>query len=484
MERCDDSELVFENDIYVITVKVLPEEILRVEAEQKNDGSFWRGDFNSGYIEEITKKTGNSKSFAVFVKMLRSAILQDSDSVFVSLLTYYELEVLKARKTNACQISGEPTNNKRYLILTYVGEFDRVHYPLPLLFEDIPERDNLRRTIQRLKIEMAELKSRLIFRRDNSGSIDFQKDDDEIVQDDSSRFQDEKAILIKEMLVWKHKYKLLASKYDAKKDCQKDIHIWRKRVEQLQEDLRRERSNHKKAIASLAAEKITLLEEVKHCKDSETRSRVRLRESESELEHLKRNTGVATNNNSRRPSPQAKGSRSSSCPTFSFRDHSSASRSTFVEQFIPSGRNTCGTGRSSCSERSTTPPQSVIERLSPHSNSSPGKTWRTTARMTKDGHQVHTAVNIVKVNGYVQKAKRERHGSPGKILKDVKEKLAKYAIMEGLETASDKSSFRSASSGDERVPRAVNTLRHQNSDNCYGIEARIEALQNFLSKSK
>ena len=30
------------------------------------------------------------------------------------------------------------TNNKRYLILTYAAEFDRVHYPLPLLHEDAP----------------------------------------------------------------------------------------------------------------------------------------------------------------------------------------------------------------------------------------------------------------------------------------------------------------------------------------------------------
>ena len=27
------------------------------------------------------------------------------------------------------------TNNKRYLILTYAAEYDRVHYPLPLLHE-------------------------------------------------------------------------------------------------------------------------------------------------------------------------------------------------------------------------------------------------------------------------------------------------------------------------------------------------------------
>lgn len=48
-------------------------------------------------IEEITHKTGNLKKFSVFVKMLRSAILQESDSVFVDLLTYQDFEMLKNR---------------------------------------------------------------------------------------------------------------------------------------------------------------------------------------------------------------------------------------------------------------------------------------------------------------------------------------------------------------------------------------------------
>lgn len=42
-------------------------------------------------IEEITQKTGNYKRFSVFVKMLASALLQQSDSVFVDLLTYSDL---------------------------------------------------------------------------------------------------------------------------------------------------------------------------------------------------------------------------------------------------------------------------------------------------------------------------------------------------------------------------------------------------------
>ena len=96
-------------------------------------------------IEDITAKTGNFKKFAVFVKMLLSAVKQASDSVFVDLLTYQDLEVLKSRKTGQAPPSRpSPANNKRYLILTYAAEFDRVHYPLPLVFEESPDPQYLK----------------------------------------------------------------------------------------------------------------------------------------------------------------------------------------------------------------------------------------------------------------------------------------------------------------------------------------------------
>ena len=45
-------------------------------------------------------------------------------------------------------------NNKRYLILTYAAEFDRVHYPLPLIFEEHPDTAALQATIRRLRAEL------------------------------------------------------------------------------------------------------------------------------------------------------------------------------------------------------------------------------------------------------------------------------------------------------------------------------------------
>ena len=62
--------------------------------------------------------------------------------------------------TNNTSVNTTQTNNKkRYMILTYVGEFERVHYPLPLNFIEEPEPDSLRRTIERMRNQIVMQKS-------------------------------------------------------------------------------------------------------------------------------------------------------------------------------------------------------------------------------------------------------------------------------------------------------------------------------------
>lgn len=110
-------------------------------------------------IEEITQRTHNFKSFPVFVRMLITALRQESDSVFVDLLTYGDLELLKSQRAGAAQQQAAgggvslPPNNKRYLILTYAAEFDRVHYPLPLQQED-PDPQRLKAIIRQLRQQL------------------------------------------------------------------------------------------------------------------------------------------------------------------------------------------------------------------------------------------------------------------------------------------------------------------------------------------
>ena len=95
--------------------------------------------------------------------MLVSACIEDSESVFVDLLTYADLEALKAKrqgaKPPAAPVGGDARpgrgGDKRYLILTYAAAFDRVHYPLPLRREEAPSADALQATVARLKRENA-----------------------------------------------------------------------------------------------------------------------------------------------------------------------------------------------------------------------------------------------------------------------------------------------------------------------------------------
>ena len=73
------------------------------------------------------------------------------------------MALIKARKQNprAANTPSEldhtevdPTQ-KRYLILTLSGEFEKVHYPLPLTYLETPDVATLRRTFMRMQSEVS-----------------------------------------------------------------------------------------------------------------------------------------------------------------------------------------------------------------------------------------------------------------------------------------------------------------------------------------
>ncbi|KAL4457977.1 hypothetical protein ABPG75_012842 [Micractinium tetrahymenae] len=172
------AELTFDGTAYIVTVRCAGGDLLEVAVEQKEDASVWSAAFAAKYVEEITAKTGSFKRFPVFAKMLLSALRQESDSVFVDLLTYGDLELLRSKRAGGVsggaaqagtqqqtaappppqqqqQQPGSPALNKRYLILTYAAEFDRVHYPLPLQYEENPDPRRLKATIRALRAQLA-----------------------------------------------------------------------------------------------------------------------------------------------------------------------------------------------------------------------------------------------------------------------------------------------------------------------------------------
>jgi coiled-coil domain-containing protein 61 len=159
---------VFRGVDYLVSVMVSqsvenPEqEVLLVDVQEKSTAEQWRGEFQPSYIKDLTQKTGNFKQFPVFVDMLKSAIMKTSSSVTLDLMTFSDLEQLRSRqghKPRQTQAkSGSHVTNKRYLILTYTVEFDRVHYPLQLPYVGKPDPVAQQTTIRKLQSELERLK--------------------------------------------------------------------------------------------------------------------------------------------------------------------------------------------------------------------------------------------------------------------------------------------------------------------------------------
>ncbi|XP_064149924.1 centrosomal protein CCDC61 isoform X3 [Loxodonta africana] len=109
---------------------VVSGQVLELEVEDRMTADQWRGEFDASFIEDLTHKTGNFKQFNIFCNMLQSALTQSSESVTLDLLTYTDLESLRNRKMGGRQGPLAPRsaqlNSKRYLILIYSVEFDRV----------------------------------------------------------------------------------------------------------------------------------------------------------------------------------------------------------------------------------------------------------------------------------------------------------------------------------------------------------------------
>ena len=86
----------------------------------------------------------------------------------MDLLTYADLESLRQRKTGNVPKSSNPPgktvslNSKRYLIVTYTVEFDRIHYPLPLPYMGKPDPRALQETIRQQRAEIKALRQQVV----------------------------------------------------------------------------------------------------------------------------------------------------------------------------------------------------------------------------------------------------------------------------------------------------------------------------------
>uniref|UniRef100_A0A8D9E5J7 Coiled-coil domain-containing protein 61 n=1 Tax=Cacopsylla melanoneura TaxID=428564 RepID=A0A8D9E5J7_9HEMI len=157
------STRVFQGREYVLSLKLVASHTLDVKVTDKFSGEVWAGSYDCTYIENVTHKTGNYKQFDVFLSMLRSGFLKTSDSISLDLLSYEDLETLRSLRkgTASFYTNTSHSSNKRYLIVTYSVEFDRIHYPLPLDYCGPPNPLLLQATIRKLETEVSRLRDML-----------------------------------------------------------------------------------------------------------------------------------------------------------------------------------------------------------------------------------------------------------------------------------------------------------------------------------
>lgn len=271
---------IFRGIEYVVSM-FLRGEVVIVEVEDRLTADQWRGEFDARYIEDLTHKTGNFKHFKVFVNMLESALNKDSSCVALDLLTYADLEKLRDKKpgTATTHIPAVKTTSqlatKRYLILTYSVEFDRIHYPLPLPYVGKPDPVHLQDVNRKLKDEIKNLRNQLTKEAKNFKVEQKQKQLENLLN--------EKENLEKEYGEFQREVK-----HSSLADTAKEIKVLKKVIKNLESELLKEKTKYQRMLNKKTQENRDVLEELKEARANERNLRARCRNLTNELAMLKR----------------------------------------------------------------------------------------------------------------------------------------------------------------------------------------------------
>ncbi|KAL1769313.1 coiled-coil domain-containing protein 61 [Sigmodon hispidus] len=310
---------------------VVSGQVLQLEVEDRMTADQWRGEFDACFIEDLTHKTGNFKQFSIFCNMLESALTQSSESVTLDLLTYTDLESLRSRKLGGRQGTMAPRsaqlNSKRYLILIYSVEFDRIHYPLPLPYQGKPDPVVLQGIIRSLKEELGRL------RRPDGGQDARDTWETEIwhLREQVTRLTSEKREL--EVQLARSREEALAGRA-----ARQEAETLRGLVRSLELELRQERGLGVRSAGRRSQDCRRLAKELEEVKASERSLRARLKTLNTELALYRR--GLQRRRTLPVPAP-AREDRASSSRERSTSRGRAATRSSSRE----SGRGARGRGR-------------------------------------------------------------------------------------------------------------------------------------------
>ncbi|KAF8067123.1 Ccdc61 [Scenedesmus sp. PABB004] len=261
----------FHGTVYAVSLAVRDEQVLVVEVEHAESCDVWRGEFAASYVEDITAKAGSLKRFAVFVRMLAGAVAGGRRSVALDLLTVDDLALLKARKAAgrgdgaagtapraggaaSAASAGLPRGaaHKRYLILTYASEYERVHFPLPLA--EAPP------TPKRLKARLREARHQLAHAAAATAAAAQQQQQQQQLQQQAGAG---------------------GRGGEALDGC--DAELLACRLEVMAASLERERSEHRRELRRKARELQELQAELCACRDGARELRQRVKALEQQL---------------------------------------------------------------------------------------------------------------------------------------------------------------------------------------------------------
>eukprot|EP00892_Ulva_mutabilis_P001572 jgi/Ulvmu1/11415/UM075_0077.1 len=275
----------FHGSKYAVSIRTIDHDTLRVEVEQMSNASIWKGTFTKQYITEITSKTGNFKSYSVFVTMLASALRRTSDSVCVDLLTYSDLEVLKAKRLRRSghevpMPASYTTNNKRYLILTYQGEFDKVHYPLPLQFEEHPDPGELKKTIIQLRDQLSQSQTSATDTTELLEEVHQLRADNDDLHRQLAEAADDQARGTSDINA------MAEDAYQEAQELRRENSSLQETLEALQEQLRDLRLSHRRELRLKSREAAAAHDELQAARAKVRELNVKLRHVQAELDSL------------------------------------------------------------------------------------------------------------------------------------------------------------------------------------------------------
>ncbi|XP_067347504.1 centrosomal protein CCDC61 isoform X3 [Channa argus] len=269
-------DVVFRGAAFSVKIEV-DKGLLIVEISDSTTADQWRGEFDPAYIEDLTRKTGNFKQFPIFCNMLESAVRKTSDSVTLDLLTYADLELLRNRKAGVVSRprghqQSSALTSKRYLILIYTVEFDRIHYPLPLPYVGKPDPAALQKEVRSLRAELSALTSHGV---NKSAELEIQR-----LRADLARVKEEKEAMAKVL----EQLQIRASESTPGRGD------WGVRdvVRALEEQLVKERVKSQRSASKRCHEQQLLMEQLEELRASECALRVRVKSLTNELALLRR----------------------------------------------------------------------------------------------------------------------------------------------------------------------------------------------------